>query len=131
MSTEAIQAVIDGERQLAAAHLTLDLQIIDELLHPDYVIVQPGGQIESKQDVLASYQTGDRAWYSAQVDDLDVRVYGDTAMVVGHWQASGRNGTEHFDYAARFLSVWVNESGRWQNVGYQATEIEINPSRKS
>ncbi|MEM7530996.1 MAG: nuclear transport factor 2 family protein [Chloroflexota bacterium] len=123
MSTDAIHAVIDGERQLAAAHLTLDLQIIDELLHPDYVIVQPGGEIESKQAVLASYQTGDRVWHSAKVDDLDVRVYGNMAMVVGHWQASGRNGSVQFDYEARFLSVWVNELGRWQNVGYQATEI--------
>ena len=35
------QQIKEAERKLAAAHVTLDLDIIASLLHPDYVIVQP------------------------------------------------------------------------------------------
>jgi ketosteroid isomerase-like protein len=121
-----LNAVAQAEHQLAKAHLRLDLKTIEHLLHPDYVIVQPGGQIETKAEVLVSYATGTRAWDKAQSDQLDIRLYGDTAIAVGRWRASGWHGAERFEYAARFLSIWIKQEGRWQNLAYQATEIE-NP----
>lgn len=116
-------AIAQAERAIAEAHLTLDLDVIDRLIHADYVIVQPGGATETKADVLASYRTGTRHWDKAEVDQLDIRVHGDTAVVVGRWRASGHNGGEAFDYQARFLSAWTRLDGRWQNIAYQSTEI--------
>lgn len=119
----AIAEVVEAEQKLAAAHVTLDLAQIDRLLHPDYVIIQPGGGIESKAEVLASYRSGTRRWERARSDELDVRLFGDTAVVVGRWAAAGRNGDEPFDYCARFLAVWVNNGGQWQNLASQSTPI--------
>ncbi|WP_158231347.1 nuclear transport factor 2 family protein [Bradyrhizobium sp. C9] len=99
-SNTDLDAVAAAERALAAAHLTLDLDVINRLIHPDYVIVQPGGAIETKADVLASYRSGTRHWDSARVDELDIRLYQETAVVVGRWLASGRNGPASFDYQA-------------------------------
>ena len=121
-----IEAIAQAEYQLAQAHLQLDLPTIDRLLHPDYLIIQPGGKIESKMAVLDSYKTGSRHWQTAASDQLDIRLYGKTAIVVGRWRASGQNGTEQFDYTARFLSVWLKEDGRWQNITYQSTELTAN-----
>jgi ketosteroid isomerase-like protein len=123
-AADDFNAVAQAEHQLAQAHLQPDLTTIEHLLHPDYVIIQPGGKVETKAEVLASYHSGTRHWDTAQVDQLDIRLYGDAAIIVGRWRASGRHGTERFDYAARFLSIWVKQEGRWQNIGYQATEIE-------
>jgi hypothetical protein len=122
--SDDFNAVAQAEYLLAQAHLQPDLKIIEHLLHPDYVIIQPGGKVETKAEVLASYQSGTRHWDTAQVDQLDIRLYSDTAVVVGRWRASGQHGAERFDYAARFLSIWVKQEGRWQNTGYQSTEIE-------
>ncbi|WP_082006453.1 nuclear transport factor 2 family protein [Sphingomonas sp. ERG5] len=118
-----IFAVAQAERALAEAHLNLDMDVIDRLIHPDYVIVQPGGAIETKSEVLASYRTGTRRWDEARVDQLDIRLHADTAIVVGRWQASGQNGADPFDYQARFLSIWLRQDGRWQNLAYEATEM--------
>lgn len=123
-AVDELEAVAQAEYQLAEAHLQLDLKTIEHLLHSDYVMIQPGGEVETKAEVLASYNTGTRHWDTAQTDQLDIRLYGHTAIVVGRWQACGQNGAERFDYAARFLSVWVKQDSRWQNMGYQATEIE-------
>ncbi len=118
-------AVAQAEQRLADAHQQLDLNIIDALLHPDYVIVQPGGKVETKAEVLSSYRTGSRRWDRAQTDQLDIRLYDNAAVVVGRWQASGRHGEERFDYVARFLSIWVKQGGRWLNTAFQATEIVV------
>jgi hypothetical protein len=122
-SVDDVQAVAQAERDLAEAHLKLDLITIDQLFHSDYTIIQPGGKVESKDEVLASYRTGTRRWDSAKADELDVRIYGNTGVVVGRWTASGQNGSERFDYSARFLSTWIKQDGRWQNVTSQSTEI--------
>lgn len=117
-------AVIQAEQALAAAHLTLDIATIDRLLHPSYVIVQPGGAHENKAQTLASLTTGDRHWDLAESDEMAVLLYGNTAVVTGRWRGRGRNGAVHFDYQARFLSTWVREDGEWRNVAYMATEVE-------
>ncbi len=39
------ELVLHAEHALAQAHITLDLATIDQLLHPDYLIVQPGGTL--------------------------------------------------------------------------------------
>lgn len=121
---EKIQAVLQAERDLAEAHLRLDLARFDQLLHPDYVIIQPGGKVEGKAETLASLQTGNRSWEIARSEEMDVQVYGETAVVVGRWRGKGQNGETAFDYSARFLSVWVFEAGTWRNVAAQSSEIE-------
>jgi hypothetical protein len=40
--------------------LTFDVATIGRLLHPTYVIVQPGGGHENKAQTLASFMTGAR-----------------------------------------------------------------------
>jgi ketosteroid isomerase-like protein len=120
-----IEAVKNGERQLAKAHLTLDLEKLDSLFHPDYFILQPDGIIETKAEVLDSYASGARQWDSAQVDEMSVRIHQDTAIVTGHWRATGKNEGTDFDYAARFLSVWIKEAGKWRNIAYQSVEIDL------
>jgi ketosteroid isomerase-like protein len=120
------EAIATGERAIAAAHLALDLGVIDRLYHPDFVIAQPDGTTETKEQVLASYRSGDRRWDFAEVDQLDIRVTGDTGIVVGRWRARGANGDQGFDYAARFLSVWVRIAAGWRNLAYQSVKIPFD-----
>jgi ketosteroid isomerase-like protein len=119
----AAEQVRAAEKWLTDAHVHMDIALIERLLHPDYVIIQPGGIVETKDQVLESYRSGIRHWDFAKSDQMDVRVYGEMAVVVGRWQAKGRNGSVVFDYAARFLSVWVKQEGHWQNLTSQSTEI--------
>lgn len=118
------EQVLSSEMELAEAHLKLDLETFENLLHPNYVIIQPGGVMEGKEETLASLRAGGRFWEIARSDDMVVRLYGNTAVVTGRWRGKGVNNSEPFDYAARFLSVWVREAGVWRNVAAQSTPIE-------
>ena len=96
---------------------------IDELMADDYQIIQPGGVVQGKAETLASLRSDQRHWEIAESDQHDVRVYGDTAVVIGRWRGRGINHGQPFDYAARYLCVWVKRAGRWQMVADQSTEL--------
>ena len=121
---ELEEQILRSEETLADAHLKLDLEAFERLLHPDYVIIQPGGVIEGKEETMASLRAGGRFWEIAQSDDMVVRLYGNTAVVTGRWRGKGVNNGEPFDYSARFLSLWIREAGVWHNLAAQSTPIE-------
>jgi len=119
----AIHEILQAEQAWTAAFLQLDLATIDQLMADDYTIIQPGGAVVGKAETLASLRSEQRHWASATSDEHQVRIYGDTAIVIGRWTAKGVNHGEAFDYAARYMSVWVKRAGRWQMVADQSTSI--------
>jgi hypothetical protein len=115
--------IIALEEKLASAHLILDVAAISELLHDDYLILQPGGVLETKQMVLNSYRSGERVWQAANVTDLHVDVYDSMARVTGVWKAKGKNKEEVFSYQANFISIWIDEGNGWKNIAFFSSEI--------
>ena len=75
-----------------------------------------------KEQALASFRSGEHGWEVAHSDEHDVRIYGDTA-VVGCWRARDANAGQPLDYAARYVSVWVEHDGEWRMVSDLATPI--------
>lgn len=117
------QEVLAVEYAWTEAHLRGDIKTLEAIMAFDYLKIQSDGSLSDKKTTLASYQPDRRAWDVAHGDEYDVRIYGDTAIVVGRWTARGNNDGQPFDYAARFLSIYVRRDGRWQMVAEQSTEI--------
>jgi ketosteroid isomerase-like protein len=90
---------------------------------PDYVQVDGSGGLVGREEVLASFRSGERNWDEAYSDDHRVRVYGDVAVVVGRWRARGTNAGKSFDYAARYVAVWARHAGEWRMVSDQSTPM--------
>jgi len=120
---DPVEEILAVERAWTEAHLQDNPVVIEQLMADDYVKIQPDGSLSNKAETLAAYQPEVRYWEHAQGDEYDVRIYGDTAVVVGRWTARGMNNGQRFDYSARFLSVYVKRNGRWQMVAEQSTEI--------
>ena len=119
----AVEEVLRAEREWLLAHLRLDVQALDALMAPDYAQVDREGSVVGRERILDSFRSGERGWEEAHSDEHSVRVYGDVAVVVGRWRARGANAGEAFDYAARYVSVWVLRDGRWRMVSDQSTPI--------
>ena len=114
--SEAISQVLLAERQFLLAHLNCDVAALDHLMADEYAQIDSKGSIVPKSEVIASFESGTRHWDEAHSDEFRVRLYGETAVVIGRWQARGVNAGQAFDYAARYLSVWVWRDDRWQMV---------------
>jgi ketosteroid isomerase-like protein len=122
-----IEAVLSTERAWTDAHRHGDTTTIARLMAPDYAKIQPDGLVIGRKEALASYVPEERVWEVAQGDEYDVRVYGETAVVIGRWTAPGVNHGVRFDYRARFMSVYARRDGTWQMVAEQSTEITAPP----
>ena len=120
----AKQEVLQAEQAWTTAFLQLDLATIEQLMADDYTIIQPEGAVWDKAKTLASLRSEQRHWDAASSDELSVRLYGETAIVIGRWTAKGVNHGQAFDYQARYQAVWVKRAGRWQIVADQSTEID-------
>ncbi len=94
-------------------------------MHPDYSIIKPDGCVWDKKTALASYVPGTRDWEEARSSKHIVNIYGDTAIVIGLWEARGVNNGVVFDYQARYTSVWVKEEDLLRMVSDQSTEIPL------
>jgi hypothetical protein len=126
-----VERVLQAEREWLLTHLRLDVDALDRLVVPDYAQVEDRGRIVSKEQVLASLRSGERGWEEAHSDKHDVRIYGNTAVVIGRWRARGVNAVQPFDYAARYVSVWVEHEGEWRMVSDQSTPMALSTSPAS
>jgi ketosteroid isomerase-like protein len=114
------------EQALAEAHKNLDTASIARLLHPDYVNLRNDGSRETRAEFLTSLDSGGRIWRTAQSDNLQVKVFGNCAVVTGRWRGVGTNRGKNFDYSASYLSIWVQSDGSWRNVAYSAHDIQTD-----
>jgi len=121
--TDPIEQVIQAEREWLEAHLRLDTSALERLMADEYTLVTPHGELLGKKQVLESFQSGQRSWQEAESDEYLIRIYEDAAVVFGRWRAKGINAGQVFDYAARYVSVWVHRDGCWQIVSDQSTTI--------
>lgn len=120
---EVVQEVLQAERAWVEAHCRLDINALEGLMAREYKHIRPDGVVVGKEEDLASYRTGDRFWDFAESDQYDIQLYGQTAVLIGRWRARGANAGERFDYAARFISVYVKRDGRWQMVAAQSMPL--------
>ena len=85
--SNAVEQVLQVEREWLLAHLNCDVAELDRLMADEYTQVNDEGKVVRKAEVIASFESGARHWDEARSDELQVRVYGETAVVIGRWQA--------------------------------------------
>lgn len=98
---------------------------------PDFVSVQPGGQVNGVDTVFASFVDGrSQPWASSfELVELDVRVINcDTAIVIGLAEVRPANlPAEAAPVRLRFLNVWRKHDDRWLYAANQWTRAQSTP----
>ena len=67
--------------------------------------------------------SGVRRIESGSVDDLNIRTFGDVAIVTGRSVLAGSYKGERASVVQRFTVVFVRRDGRWQAVASQGTQV--------
>jgi ketosteroid isomerase-like protein len=121
------------EAQLSRAVVAGDRGLFDRVLAGDFTHTSHSGQFKTRAEWMAEDkvdsrqgkpQAGKTTYEAFDVDDLAVRIYGETAVVTGRSTPKGRNARgEPIRGQYRFLRVWVKRDGRWQVVAFQGTRI--------
>ena len=111
------------EQQRNEAILKGDTATLDKLTSDDYTNTTAQGKIEKKADIMDGFKSGKIKFESRELSDLDVRVYGNTAVVTGQVNQKGTNNGKDTSGQNRFTRVYVKQKGRWVTVANQATAI--------
>jgi len=124
--SEDEQTLIRIQREWAEARVKGDSSYTRRVEANDCTIVWPDGSIVNKQQDLQT-MTGDIVFTEFKIDDLRVRLYGDTGIVVGQGTIRAQKGKQDL-LGGKFVwtDTFVKEGGEWKVVGSQITPILEN-----
>ena len=105
LDQKRIQAQIDADRVA-----------LDRLYADDFIGIGPSGTVRTKPQVLSDFTSGDLKFQSITTDDVQVRVYGNTAVETGLSTMIGQDKGKAVPRDNRFTRVWVKQQGRWRLV---------------
>jgi uncharacterized protein (TIGR02246 family) len=105
---------MDDERIQAQIHA--DAAALDRIYADDFIGVGPSGTVRTKPQVLADFTSGNLKFQTITTDDVQVRVYGNTAVETGRSTIIGQDKGKAVPRDNRFTRVWVKQQGRWRLV---------------
>jgi ketosteroid isomerase-like protein len=120
------------EMQWRQAQVSNDIGVIDHLLADDYVGISANGTIQSKAQALAQHKAGTIRITVLDLDDLKIRLYGDTAVVTSKADVQGVNGESDISGKYRYTRVYNRRLGQWKIVSFEASRMhdpDVRPGK--
>jgi ketosteroid isomerase-like protein len=117
------QALMEIQHEWADARVKGDSSYTRRLEAEDCTIVWPAGRIVSKRGDLQS-MTGDIVFSEFMISNLQVRLYGDTGIVVGEGIIKAHKGKQDL-LAGKFVwtDTFVKQVGEWKVIASQITPV--------
>jgi uncharacterized protein (TIGR02246 family) len=113
-SVERAIRLLDNER--IQAQIGADARALDRIYADDFIGVGPSGTVRTKSQVISDFTSGELKFKSITTDEVQVRVYGETAVETGRSTMVGQDKGKIVPQDTRFTRVWVKQEGRWRLV---------------
>jgi ketosteroid isomerase-like protein len=123
-ATDDTGAVRESETRLVEAALKGDGQSLGEIVADDFFAIDADGRRETRTTVLERLR--DNPWRVASFHqrDLEIHLYGETAVVTGVDLVEARDaGGRDRSGAYRFLHVFQKRDGRWWLIAGQGAHL--------
>ena len=117
------QALTKIQHEWAEARVKGDSSYTRRIEADDCTIVWPDGRIVNKRQDLQT-MIGDVVFTEFKIDDLQVRLYGDTGMVGGEGIIKAHKGKQDL-LGGKFVwtDTFVKQGGQWKVVASQITPV--------
>ena len=122
-TTNAEDEIKKLEEMRNEAVLHGDVSVLDRMTSDDYTFITLRGEMRTKQEILKGFASKSFHYDSRQIFDLKVRVYGDTAVVIGRSVQKGMENGKDYSGNYWFTRVYVKQNGQWLTVALQTTPI--------
>jgi hypothetical protein len=109
------------DRELLDATVRNDQTLMQRVASERFVFINPVGGVQERGD------TQGPKIESIQTQDVQVRVHGDTAILIGHANVKGRfaDGRD-ISGPYRYMRVFVKQQGQWRLAAMQITPIQAS-----
>lgn len=98
-----------------------DIRALDLIFDDALIYIDEDGSSLTKAQFLSRTKVKSAQLQSLVTQNTSVRVYGETALVVGSYRAKGVQQGKPYVRDGRFIDTWVLKNGTWVCVAAQAT----------
>lgn len=120
-SAEAVKA---AEKTWATATVADDEAALNKVLANDLTYTHSTGDTDNKTVFMSNLKSGARKYLKIDHEKMDVRLYGNTAVLTADAQiATSMNGGAPAPAHLHWLHVYIFEGGHWQLVAHQSLRL--------
>jgi len=118
------QELTKVEEEWANAYVRHDAEPLKRILADEFITVGGNGKSHGKTEDIEELKS-DRVTYEYSTPyDLDIRVYGDMAVVIGRTKERGHyDSGRQFTNEYRWTDIFVKRQGRWQCIAAHVASI--------
>lgn len=110
----------EAARAYDAAQVKGDRAALERLLADDYTLVNSGGTIETKAELIRDYTAPGFTLEPFTVERPITKLWTDGAVMGGVALLRGTDGGKRYEARLRFVDIWAKRGGRWQVIYTQA-----------
>ena len=118
------EEILAIEKERNRAIISGDAVALERMTSDDYTFITLRGELRTKREIVQGFKSGSFHYESREISDLNVRVYGNTAIVTGRSNQKGTENGKDYSGDYRFTRVYVKQDGRWETVALQTTLIQ-------
>ncbi|NRF69306.1 nuclear transport factor 2 family protein [Aquincola sp. S2] len=100
-----------------------DRAAIEANMHAAFFQISPRGERSSRTEFVDSLLDAKLTIDPYTVDDLQVHLHGNTALLTATTRMSGRYDGKPFSTHYRYIDVYLREAGAWKIVSVQITPL--------
>ena len=104
------------ERLWNEAQVHRDSSALDALVSSRFINTEWDGELSDKQRFLADIKDPLFKPTLAQISDVKMNFFGETAVITGIYHTEGSYRGKPYDHIGRFTDTWVFDLGKWQCV---------------
>ena len=109
--------------QLHKAERERDTDFLQQVFADEFVAGTSQGDVLNKTQLLARVKSPDHTYHELHSNDVQVRVYGNVAIMTDHTTIQGTDKGQPFGGDFRFVRIFVKKRGKWQIVLSQGTPM--------
>ena len=111
------------EKELCDAFQKGDAATIERLEDETYTLTNSRAEVTTRADDVADAKKGETRYTEFRNHDTTVRLYGDSAIVLGITSVKGSSGGKDFAADFRFTDTYVRRPDGWKIAASHATRI--------
>jgi ketosteroid isomerase-like protein len=117
------QSALEFQSARFNAMVEEDMEALERFLADDLTYSHTTGWTETKSEFLSTVESRKIDYVSMSPEDLEVRVYGDVAVMTGLSKMQGAVGDRKVSFTIRFLDVSRRVGDSWQLVAWQSVRM--------
>jgi ketosteroid isomerase-like protein len=117
LSDDWDKAIVRKDEKTIAGNMAEDFRIIDG-----------NGNVAAKAAFVADIMDPKLVIDPYTVEEFNVRIYGDTALLSGRTHMTGKHDGQPFESTYRYIDIYVRKGDGWKIVSVQITKLAPPPS---